>query len=163
MSEFNASLLVLHIIVRHLKACPFNYFLPRVSSAHTTHHEAYDVSESESEEEDAVPQPISSPPPSETSSVTTLENQGQILAIEADLRREKAFKIAMELLTTERSYVAVLHLIDQVIIFQTKLAYCYLKNYCFSVKLYCRLINNASLTCLANEKDFCCNEFRFFF
>jgi hypothetical protein len=68
-----------------------------------------------------VPQPISNAAPSETSSVTTLENQGHILAIEADPRREKAFKIAMELLTTERSYVAVLHLIDQVIVVQIEL------------------------------------------
>lgn len=96
----------------------FNSFLPRVSSEHVTHHEAYDVSESESEDEDVVPRPISSAAPSETSSVTTLENQGRILAIEADPHREKAFKIAMELLTTERSYVAILHLIDQVIAFQ---------------------------------------------
>jgi hypothetical protein len=93
----------------------FNFLLPRVSSKHTTRHEAYDVSESESEDEDIVPWPISIAAPSETSSVTTLENQGHILAIEADPRREKAFKIAMELLTTERSYVAILHLIDQVI------------------------------------------------
>jgi hypothetical protein len=152
----------LHIIVSHLKSCPINSFLRRVRSEHTTHHEAYDVSESESEDEDAVPRPISSAPPSETSSITTLENQGHILAIEADPRREKAFKIAVELLTTERSYVAVLHLIDQVIIFHIKLASYCVKNYCFSVKLYCRLINNASVTCLAYEKDFCCKEFRFF-
>lgn len=92
--------------------------MSRVSSEHVTHHEAYDVSESESEDEDVVPRPISSVAPSETSSVTTLENQGHILAIEADPRREKAFKIALELLTTERSYVAILHLIDQVFHFR---------------------------------------------
>jgi hypothetical protein len=85
-----------------------------MTSEHVTHCEVYDVSESESEDEDVVPLPGSSAPPSETSSITTLENQGHVLAIEADPRRVKAFKIAMELLTTERSYVAVLHLIDQV-------------------------------------------------
>lgn len=92
----------------------FNFLLARVSSERPTRHEAYDVSESESEDEDIVARPINSAAPSETSSVTTLESQGHMLAVEADPRREKAFKIAMELLTTERSYVSVLHLIDQV-------------------------------------------------
>lgn len=84
-----------------------------------TRHEVYDVSESESEEEDAVPLPIGSPAPSETSSITASENEEHILAIEADSRRVKAYKIAMELLTTERSYVAVLRLIDQVSVVET--------------------------------------------
>lgn len=63
-----------------------------------------------------LPQLISSAASSKTSSVLALEDQEQILPIEADPRREKAFKIAMEMLTTERSYVAILHLIDQVIV-----------------------------------------------
>jgi hypothetical protein len=60
------------------------------------------------------PKAICSPVLSQRSSVTTLDDQTHLLAIEADPRREKAFRIATELLTTERSYVAVLHLIDQV-------------------------------------------------
>ena len=85
----------------------------RITSEQVTHCESYDVSESESEDEDVAPRPLSIAP-SETSSVSTLESQGTPLAIEPDPRREKAYRIAMELLTTERSYVAVLHLIDQV-------------------------------------------------
>jgi hypothetical protein len=63
-----------------------------------------------------APKAIGSAAPCQTSSVATLEDQERILAIEPEPRREKAFKIATELLTTERSYVAVLHLIDQVIL-----------------------------------------------
>lgn len=63
-----------------------------------------------------APKAIGSASPCQTSSVTTLDDQERILAIEPDPYREKAFKIATELLTTERSYVAVLHLIDQVIV-----------------------------------------------
>jgi hypothetical protein len=73
------------------------------------------MSESESEEED-VPKAICGPALSQTSSVTILNDHKHLLAIEADPYREKAFKIATELLTTERSYVALLHLIDQVIV-----------------------------------------------
>ncbi|XP_021930106.1 FYVE, RhoGEF and PH domain-containing protein 4-like [Zootermopsis nevadensis] len=90
----------------------------RMTYEQVTRHEVYDVSESESEEEDAVPLPIGSPAPSETSSITASENEEHILAIEADSRRVKAYKIAMELLTTERSYVAVLRLIDQIFHFR---------------------------------------------
>jgi hypothetical protein len=74
------------------------------------------MSESESEDEDVLPKAICGPAPSERSSVITLEDQDQLLAIEPDPHREKAFRIATELLTTEKSYVAVLHLIDQVIV-----------------------------------------------
>jgi hypothetical protein len=74
------------------------------------------MSESESEEEDMLPKAICGPALSETSSVTTLDAQEHLLAIEPDPQREKAFRIATELLTTERSYVAILHLIDQVIV-----------------------------------------------
>lgn len=74
------------------------------------------MSESESEDEDVVPKAICGPALSETSSVMTLDDREHLLAIEPDPLREKAFKIATELLTTERSYVAVLHLIDQVIV-----------------------------------------------
>jgi hypothetical protein len=74
------------------------------------------MSESESEEEDVVPKAICGPALSETSSVTTLGDHEHLLAIEADPCREKVFKIATELLTTERSYVALLHLIDRVIV-----------------------------------------------
>ncbi|XP_069692894.1 FYVE, RhoGEF and PH domain-containing protein 2-like [Periplaneta americana] len=91
--------------------------LYRYTSEQVTHCESYDVSESESEDDD-VSQAICSDAASETSSLSTLEKQGHILAIEADPRREKAFRIAMELLTTERSYVAVLHLIDQIFHFR---------------------------------------------
>jgi len=73
------------------------------------------MSESESEEED-VPKAICGPALSQTSSVVTLDSHKHLLAIEPDPYREKAFKIATELLTTERSYVALLHLIDQVIV-----------------------------------------------
>jgi len=72
------------------------------------------MSESESEDEDVVPKAIYGRGLIETNSVTT-ENQEHLLAIEADPHREKVFRIATELLTTERSYVDVLHLIDQVI------------------------------------------------
>jgi len=84
----------------------------------------YDVSESESEDEDVVPKSICSPAARkaicgpaliQTSSVTTSQDQEHLLAIEADPHRDKVFRIATELLTTERSYVAILHLIDQVI------------------------------------------------
>jgi hypothetical protein len=74
------------------------------------------MSESESDEEDVLPKAIGSSAQSETSSVMTLEDREQLLAIEPDPHREKAFRIATELLTTERSYVVVLHLIDQVIV-----------------------------------------------
>jgi hypothetical protein len=74
------------------------------------------MSESESDEEDVIPKAICSPALSQTSSVTTLEDQEHLLAIEPDPNRDKALKIATELLTTERSYVTVLHLIDQVIV-----------------------------------------------
>jgi hypothetical protein len=82
----------------------------------------YDVSESESEDEDVVPKSICSPAARkaicgpaliQTSSVTTSQDQEHLLAIEADPHRDKVFRIATELLTTERSYVAILHLIDQ--------------------------------------------------
>lgn len=66
-----------------------------------------------------APRPIRSAAQSTTSSDITLEDQEHKFAIEADPRREKAFKIATELLATERSYVAVLHLIDQVIVHGT--------------------------------------------
>ena len=81
------------------------------------------MSESESEDEDVLPKAICSPALSERSSVTTLDNQENLLAIEADPYREKVFKIATELLTTERSYVAILHLIDQVIVHSVYLSY----------------------------------------
>ena len=81
------------------------------------------MSESESEDEDVLPKAICSPALSERSSVTTLDNQENLLAIEADPYREKVFKIATELLTTERSYVAILHLIDQVIVHSVYLSH----------------------------------------
>ena len=74
------------------------------------------MSESESEDEDVLPKAICIPALSERSSVTTIEDQEHLLAIEPDPHREKVLRIATELLTTERSYVAVLHLIDQVIV-----------------------------------------------
>jgi hypothetical protein len=73
------------------------------------------VSESESEDEDMVPKAICGSVLSQRSPVATSEDKGHLLAIEADPHREKVFRIATELLTTERNYVAVLHLIDQVI------------------------------------------------
>lgn len=96
----------------------YEYHTNMCSSQQLTHCEAYDISESESEDEDVTPRPISSAAPSEASSDITLEDQEHKVAIEADPRREKAFKIATELLTTERSYVAVLHLIDQIFHFR---------------------------------------------
>lgn len=90
-----------------------------------SYHESFDVSESESEEETVGERrrAIScAPSESETSSLAPLELEGppQLLAIEAppDVNKEKAYRLANELLTTERSYVAVLHLIDQVFHFR---------------------------------------------
>jgi hypothetical protein len=106
----------MHVAARLYYIIFYNFFSVKISSQQLTHCEAYDISESESEDEDVTPRPISSAAPSEASSDITLEDQEHKVAIEADPRREKAFKIATELLTTERSYVAVLHLIDQVIL-----------------------------------------------
>ena len=73
------------------------------------------MSESESEDEDMLPELMYSPSLNKISTVPT-EDSEQLLAIEASPHRDKVFKIATELLTTERTYVAVLHLIDQVIV-----------------------------------------------
>lgn len=93
-------------------------YYKNVSSSERSTCVAFYNSESESEDEDVAPKAIGSASPCQTSSVTTLDDQERILAIEPDPHREKAFKIATELLTTERSYVAVLHLIDQIFHFR---------------------------------------------
>lgn len=99
-------------------SCEYYTNMSRISSKQSAHCITYDMSESESEEEDVLPKAICGPALSETSSVTTLEDQEHLLAIEPDPLREKAFRIATELLTTEKSYVAILHLIDQIFHFR---------------------------------------------
>ncbi|KAK7789797.1 hypothetical protein R5R35_012980 [Gryllus longicercus] len=102
---------------------------PMSGSMLRSYQETFDVSESESDDDDSpdqshwpslpAPRPLSIAPSecTDTSSICTSDGEkSSILAIEAspDHRKEKAYRLANEILTTERSYVQILHLIDQV-------------------------------------------------
>lgn len=41
--------------------------------------------------------------------------RGSVMIAEGDPRRDRAYRVALELLNTERTYVDVLHLLDQVL------------------------------------------------
>lgn len=73
----------------------------------------HDITAEEQPADDCVDQPEeSSRHPSDEGSFN--DPRASILVVEGDPRRDRAHRVALELLQTERTYVDVLHLLDQV-------------------------------------------------
>ncbi|XP_075218601.1 FYVE, RhoGEF and PH domain-containing protein 2-like [Lycorma delicatula] len=90
------------------------------SSDEQTYQSTFDVSESESEDDDDIQSVIKSLDTCRVYSESEPKPVDCSLAIEGppDPFEQRSYKIAYELLTTERSYVTVLNLIDQIFYFR---------------------------------------------